>query len=83
MPYVATGLLADAEYRHYRARVAALSRDRKPNDPELLAARRAMALAFVEERVRTAVKSAPPLPQAVRERLVELIRSVNGEASAA
>ena len=62
-------------WTHYRAKVASLSRDRKPDDPELIAARRDLAVARVEARVAQAVADAPPLPEDVQRRLVELIRS--------
>jgi hypothetical protein len=38
------------QWTHHRARVAALSRDRAPDDPELLAARRDLAAAREAER---------------------------------
>jgi hypothetical protein len=58
-----------------RARIASLSRSRTPDDPDLLAAYRALALERVQEKVAAAVGGAPPLPAAVADRLVELIRS--------
>ena len=39
-----------SSWTHHRARVAALSRDRAPDDPELLAARRDLAQARAAER---------------------------------
>jgi len=59
----------------HRARVAALSRDRAPNDPELLAARldlRAERLALHVQRV---VSEAPPLTEAQRDRIAVLLRA--------
>lgn len=44
-----------------RARVAALSRDREPNDPELQAARQRLKALRLEEHVQKAVASFPPL----------------------
>ncbi len=38
--HISTSLKASPEARHHRARIAALTRDRLPNDPELLDARR-------------------------------------------
>ena len=61
--------------RHHRARVASLTRDRLPNDPELLAERQALALTRVEERIAAAVDAAPPLPGEVVDRLCRIIRS--------
>ena len=45
---------------HHRARIAALSRDRKPDDPELVAARRDLAYERLAEHVRKVVDAAPP-----------------------
>lgn len=44
---------------HHRARIAALSRDRKPDDPELVAARRDLAYERLAEHVRKVVDAAP------------------------
>lgn len=65
-----------------RARVASLTRSRKPDDPDLLQARRALAIARVEQRVREAVESSPPLPADVEARLRDLIRSVGADREA-
>ena len=45
---------------HHRARIAALSRDRKPDDPELLDAGRDLAYERLAEHVRKVVDAAPP-----------------------
>lgn len=63
-----------------RARYASLRRSRSEDDPELLETRRRLAQARVEQRIRDAVESAPPLPADLVARCVELIRSV-GEAA--
>lgn len=45
---------------HHRARIAALSRDRKPDDPDLIAARRDLAYERLAEHIRKIVDTAPP-----------------------
>ena len=46
---------------HHRGRVAGLSRDRKPNDPDLLAARRDLKAELLAKYIEKTVASAPPL----------------------
>jgi hypothetical protein len=55
-------------WTHHRARVAALSRDRAPDDPELLAARRDLAEARLAARIDQAGDLLDP---AGRARLAE------------
>jgi hypothetical protein len=66
------------EWTHHRARVAALSRDRAVDDPELVAARRALAAARLaaklEEQVQRLVDAAPALTAEQRQRLALLLR---------
>jgi hypothetical protein len=47
------------QWTHHRARVAALSRDRAPDDPELLAARRDLAAAREAARGEIAARREP------------------------
>jgi hypothetical protein len=61
---------------HRRARVGALSRDRHPDDPELLAAKRDLAAANIEDYVTRVISAAPPLTDEQRCRLAELLRPV-------
>jgi hypothetical protein len=61
---------------HHRARVGALSRDRQPNDPEFLAAKRDLAAANIENYVTRVLAAAPPLTDEQRCRLAELLRPV-------
>lgn len=60
-------------WTHYRARVASLSRDRSPNDPELIEARQCMQAARVVDRVRDALESDLGLTP---EQRVEILRAV-------
>lgn len=61
-----------------RARVAALSRSRKPDDPDLTTARRELALARLEDHIRQVVDQAPPLTDEQRSRIASLIEPVGG-----
>jgi len=61
-------------WTHERAKVAALSRSRTPDDPELLDAKRRMHALRLEEHVRRVVAEAPPFTAAQRDRLVTIIR---------
>ena len=62
-------------WQHHRARVASLSRDRAPNDPEILAERQAMQAERLAEHVARVVAQAPPLSPAQRERIAALLRA--------
>jgi len=59
---------------HYRAKIAALSRSRTPDDPELVGARRDHRAARLEAYIRLAVDAAPPLTAEQRDRLAVLLR---------
>lgn len=59
--------------RHIRAHIAAARR--RDRDADVTELRRALAVARVEDRVRAAVESAPPLPIDLADRLVDMIRS--------
>lgn len=63
--------------KHYRARVAALTRDRAPDDPDLLGARRQLAEANLTAYITRVVDSAPPLTAEQRDKLVLLLRGGN------
>lgn len=69
--------MADSARRHVAAQIGVIQRHCGPDDSRLPELRRVLALARVEERVRAAVESAPPLPADLRTRLVELIRSAS------
>jgi hypothetical protein len=66
-------------WTHDRARVAALSRDRKPTDPDLLAAKRDLRASRAEEYIERIVNQAPPLTADQRSRIAALLRG--GEAA--
>ncbi|WP_219930992.1 hypothetical protein [Gordonia paraffinivorans] len=59
---------------HHRARIAALSRDRSADDPELVDARRDLAATRLEEHVAKVLATAPPLTQEQRGRIASLLR---------
>jgi hypothetical protein len=56
--------------RHERARIAALTRSRDPDDPDLVAARRNLAADRLERHVRDAAAQLTP---AQRDRLTVLL----------
>ncbi|MHC9294186.1 hypothetical protein ACRCUN_17115 [Mycobacterium sp. LTG2003] len=61
-----------------RGRVAALSRSRPADDPELLEAKRNLAALSLEDYVRRVVASAPPLTDEQRDRIAALLRAGGG-----
>jgi hypothetical protein len=61
---------------HERARIAALSRDRQPDDPKLVEARRNLHAARLKQHIEKTLAAAPPLTDEQRCRLAELLRPV-------
>jgi hypothetical protein len=61
---------------HERARIAALSRDRQPDDPKIVEARRNLHAARLEGHIEKTLAAAPPLTDEQRCRLAELLRPV-------
>lgn len=64
-----------------RSRIAALSRSRSDDDPDLNAARRDFRAAKAEDYVRRIVAAAPPLTDEQRTKLAELLAPVRGVSS--
>ena len=62
-------------WTHDRARVAALTRHRGPDDPALGDARRDLAAERLTEYVRRMVASAPPLTPEQRDIITALLRA--------
>lgn len=60
-------------WTHHRARYAALSRDRSPDDPELLAARHDLAAARLADAVARTVSKFGPLTAEQRDRIAALL----------
>jgi Spy/CpxP family protein refolding chaperone len=58
---------------HHRARVGALSRDRAPDDPEFIAAKRELLYANTEAHINKVLAAAPPLTPDQRAKLAELL----------
>jgi len=67
------------EFTHHRARVASLSRDRKPDDPELVSARQSHKAAALTDRIREVVASWPPLTDDQKRRLAALFAPIGGD----
>ncbi len=61
------------KFHEERARVAVLTRYRRPDDPELLAARRRMHEEALVDAVAAAVFKAPPMTDTVRRRVIDLL----------
>jgi hypothetical protein len=59
---------------HDRAVVAALTRSRQPDDPDLLEARRRLRESSLADTIRKAVAAAPPLRPEQIDRLAVLLR---------
>jgi hypothetical protein len=57
-----------------RARIAALTRSRPADDPELLGLKRDLKALRLEEHVRRVVDEAPPLTDEQRDRIASLLR---------
>ena len=65
---------------HERARVAALTRSRTNDDPELIEARRNLTAEKLAAYIRRTVDTAPPLTPEQRERLAQLLRGGGRDA---
>lgn len=70
-----------SDWTTHRAQVAALSRSRSADDPELIEARRNLKAAKLENYVSRVVAAAPPLTEAQADRIAALLRPVGGGAS--
>ena len=66
--------MSEQKWTHHRARVAALSRDRAPDDPDLQDARRDLRASMLAAHVAKVVAQAPPLTAEQRDRLAILLR---------
>lgn len=62
-------------WTHDRAKVAALSRSRPADDPQLVDARRDLKAARLEDYVCRVVSEAPPLSTEQLDRIAVLLRS--------
>lgn len=58
-----------------RAQVAALSRDREKDDPELVEARRDLCALSLTEHVQRVLSKAPPLTNEQRDNIAALLRA--------
>ena len=63
-----------SNWTYERARIAALTRSRTPDDPELVEARRNLRAERLELYIKKVVDAAPPLDDATRDRLALLLR---------
>jgi hypothetical protein len=61
-------------FNHHRGRVAALSRSRTADDPELVDARQNMRAERLADYITRVVDTMPPLTPAQRDRLALLLR---------
>lgn len=70
---------AAIKWTHYRAQVAALSRDRAPDDPELIEARRNLRAVRLADHVEKALADDPPL---TTDQRLSIARLLTGAVSA-
>lgn len=63
-----------------RAKVAALSRSRSKDDPELVTARQDLAASKLAQYVEKVVAEAPPLTAEQSDRIAALLRPAGGDA---
>lgn len=66
---------------HFRATVAALTRSRSADDPELQEARRNLRAARLADEIQRAIAGAPPLHQEQIDRLAVLLRGGANDAA--
>lgn len=66
-----------------RARVAALTRSRPADDPDLIRARQNLRTERLADAIRATVDAAPPLTVEQRDRLALLLRPATGPRSVA
>lgn len=62
-----------------RARIASLSRSRKPDDPELIQARRNLKAERLAAHVAKALSEAPPLTEEQRATIARLLAAGGGQ----
>lgn len=62
-----------ANIRHLRARIAGLSRDREPDDPELVNARIQFAESKLVAVIADTLEKSPPLTDEGRDRIIALL----------
>lgn len=65
-------------WTHHRSRIAALSRSRDDDDPELINARRDLKAARLADKIRADVANWPPLTAEQCARLAALLRPAEG-----
>lgn len=65
----------------HRGRVAALSRSRTDDDPDLLDARRCLRAEALADHIKRTVDAAPPLTVEQRDRLALLLRGGANDAA--
>jgi len=73
--------MPEGTWTQERARVAALSRSRTADDPDLLAARRALREQRLAEHITRVVSEAPPLTDSQRDSLALLLRGGGPDAA--
>lgn len=69
------------EQRKLRAQIAAKARRRPPDDPELVADRRAFEASRFADHIEQLLAAAPPLTDGQRARLAVLLRPARDPAS--
>jgi hypothetical protein len=71
--YVVFLLTAMLTYRQARGRYASLTRDRAPDDPELVAAKRTMQEIALINAIERALTKTPPMTDELRAHIIALL----------
>jgi hypothetical protein len=69
-------MAVEVGWTHYRAKIASLSRDRDPDDPELIEARRNLKALRLQDRIASDLHSQPALTVEQRAELAAPLVSV-------
>lgn len=67
-----------SDWKAERGRVAALTRSRAVDDPDLIEARRNLKAERLADYITRTVETAPPLSESQRERIAALLRPSGG-----
>ena len=72
--------MSSSTIAHHKSRVAAFTRSRTPDDPELVRAKQDLAEAKLADYIQRLLDAAPELSDEQRVRLAELLKPARGGA---